>query len=282
MNYSEQMEKYGFVAADHESPKRFPVTLEKVYTQSAEVVPGYLAIQRPDTREILHVATDSYTLIPHEQWESAFNTAINESKLPVDDMMVQRDDSHNGCRAFGCYVLPAVQENVGGSNIALTLGWGNSYDGSIACNVYGGHLKFNCNNQARTGNMIHSRRHVGDINVEEIVANLLTAAESYHATMLRMRDWPSKQITDSHFIEVTEQLEGSNKRLQGELLTNWLKAKDNGQDGGSTLWTAYNVLTAWSTHGDGYKAATRAYAKANREERVAALIETDTWNVLAA
>lgn len=131
--------------------------------------------------------------------------------------------------------------------------------------------------------MVYSRRHVGEINVEEIVENLLAAAEAYHGKMIAMKEWPNKQLTDSHAVEIFGQLPGTNKRLQGELLVNWLKAKeDSGPNGGSTLWSAYNVLTAWSTHGDGFRESTKAYARANRQERVAELIELDTWQVLAA
>jgi len=284
MSYAEQMAKYGFVPANHEAPVWFPVALKDCFTDTGEKVPGFKAIQRDDTKEVLHVATDSYALVPNDEVFKAFDLALAESKLPTDGMLIARDMSHGGRRTFLQYLLPEVTEVINGADIALRFTCFNSYDGSRPVGFTAGHLSFACSNTALIGNKLgsYSLRHVGEIDIGEIVLNLVKAAESYHQKMIGMKTWPQKQITDTHAIEVFEQLPGSNKRLQGELLGNWLKTKaSTGPNSGSNLWALYNTLTAWSTHGDGFKEATKAYARVNREERVAELIEGDTWNVLA-
>lgn len=279
------MTKYGYIPANHEAPAWFPVALEDMGTMNGEKVPGFKAVVRQDTRQVIHVATDSYTLVPNEAVFAAFDLALAESKLPIDNMMIGRDMSHEGRRTFVQYLLPAVTEKVNGADIALRFTCFNSYDGSRPVGFTSGHYSFACANTALNGNKLasYSLKHVGEIDIEEIVENLVSAAEQYHLKLIAMRDWPKIGVGDNQAIEVFEQLPGSTKRLQGELLPAWLKAKnDSGPNGGSTLWSLYNVLTYWSTHGDGFKEATKAFARNNREERIAELVESEHWQAMAA
>ena len=277
--------KYGYVPANHEAPAWFPVALEDMGTMNGEKVPGFKAVVRQDTRQVIHVATDSYTLVPNETVFAAFDNALVASKLPIDNMMIGRDMSHEGRRTFVQYLLPAVTEKVNGADIALRFTCFNSYDGSRPVGFTSGHYSFACANTALNGNKLasYSLKHVGEIDIEEIVENLVNAAEQYHLKLIAMRDWPKIGVSDNQAIEVFEQLPGSTKRLQGELLPAWLKTKDDSDpNGGKTLWSLYNVLTYWSTHGDGFKEATKAYARNNREERIAELIESERWQEMAA
>ena len=281
--YQEQMTKYGYVPANHEAPAWFPVALEDMGTINGEKVPGFKAVVRQDTRQVIHVATDSYTLVPNETVFATFDKALAESKLPIDNMMIGRDMSHEGRRTFVQYLLPDVTEQVNGADLALRFTCFNSYDGSRPVGFSTGHYSFACANTALNGNALasYSLKHVGEIDIGEIVENLVAAAEQYHSQLIAMRDWPKIPVSDTQAIEIFEQLPGSTKRLQGELLPAWLKAKDDtGQNGGANLWAAYNVLTYWSSHGDGYKEATKAYARNNREERIAELIESDHWQAM--
>ena len=280
--YADKLTAFGFVPMNHKQPQWFPVELQDCFTATGEKVPGYKAVVNTESRQVLHVGTSSYALVPNQDTTEKTNAAIAASRLDTTGMLYARDMSHEGRRSFQRWVLPAMSEEINGTMVALSINAWNSYDGSRAFVLRGGNLSAVCANFAVVGKEF-SRRHVGEIDVDSMALDLVQAAETYHQQIIAMKTWPQKQITDTHAIEVFEQLPGSNKRLQGELLGNWLKAKEStGPNSGSNLWALYNTLTAWSTHGDGFKEATKAYARVNREERVAELIEGDSWNVLAA
>jgi hypothetical protein len=61
----------------------------------------------------------------------------------------------------------------------------------------------------------------------------------------------------------------------------WVRAKNGeGPQTGPNLWSLYNVLTAWSSHGETGAAGGQGQVRYDREVKVAKIIEGEVWRDL--
>jgi hypothetical protein len=277
MSHMDRMRDYGFVPANHSTPNYFPVGLVDLRTPDGVTVPGWKAVQRQDTLQVLAVHTDAYRLVSHEAVTAAFDQAVES--LDTTGMMVGSDLTHNGGRLFRQYVLPAYQIETGkGDASALRIVAFNSYDGSAAINFRAGTYRFVCANTAVVGTDIAAvrRRHTAGLMVDDIADGMAEACALYSLQMERMRRWVGVGVTTTDAIRMIESLPGSNDALIGAMTMQWIAAEEAH---GPSLWTLYNCFTAWATHTP-TKGGNAFATRIGREDRVARLVETKEWKVL--
>jgi hypothetical protein len=275
--YIDKMRNFGFIPANHETPNFFPVSLVDIQTPDGVAVPGWKAVQRQDTLDVLAVHSDGYKLVSHEAVTAAFDEAVGT--LDTTDMQVCSDLTHNGGRLFRQYILPAYQiEAAPGDVASLRIIAFNSYDGSAAINFRAGTYRFVCANTSIIGTDIAAvrKRHTANLVVEDIALGMTEACRVYTQQMQRMRDWSHIPVGAAQAMAVFKDLPGSNDTLVGSLVSAYLLEADTGHD---DLWSLYNVLTAWASHSQPQNRNAFA-SRIAREERVAKLIEGTVWRRL--
>jgi len=256
----------------------FPVDLANL-TVDCATLPGWKAVRRTDTGDILHVHSDSYKLVPNEEIYGAFNEAIEKaSAIDTSGMLVHDDMSHGGARAFREYVFPAVTAKVGTDDaLALRMVVFNSYDGTTAFRACAGHYRFVCANTAVIGKHLADfrRRHTAGFEIGDVAKIMAQAAETFIEESRRYEAWAERQISMGEAIDVIRAMPSMSDQLFGHLLQR-IPTDDD-----LNLWGLYNTLTAWATHVDGDKLNARA-VRDQRERRVAKVIDCPAWKQLEA
>jgi hypothetical protein len=283
--YADLVEKHGFIPANHAAPVFFPVKARRLFDDQGHELPGWMRIVREDTGDTLHVATDKYQVVTNEEAFGAFEETLAKSSLDLTDMRIGTDYAHFGARCFRQYLLPAHRVQVKpGVEVALRLLMLNSYDGSLRFRGQCGAYNFVCANTSIMGTDYASfaMRHTGTIDVPKAIAGLTQAAEEHILTAKRWQAWPHIPVSDAQAIAVCASMPAATETLTDHLVHAYLRARDDGSaQSGANLWTLYNTLTYWSSHGDTTIKGGRGQARFDREKRVAGLIGGKVWAELA-
>lgn len=282
--YADLMEKHGFISADHAAPRFFPVEARKLYDEKGHEVDGYRRIVNADTNKTLNVTSVGYSLITNERLFSELEDKLRESKLDLTDMRIGTEFARDGARVFRQYMLPAHRVTVKpGVDVALRILALNSYDGSSRCTGRAGAYNFVCANTSIFGTDIagFKLRHSGDLDLSGAVAGLVKAAEDHVAEASKWRVWPDIRITDVAARALIQTMPGISRVVVDYLVHRYLVARDTDElQGGPNLWTLYNVLTAWSTHGEvdeKRKGNFGAQVRSDREEVVRKTVTGAHW-----
>ena len=279
--YGDLIKKHGFVPANHEKPNFFDVTLQPIFDSKGKIIPGYQRVQNEANGASLAVHSENYRIIPYRETFEKFDNAIIQSGLDTTDMLVATDMTHDGARCFRQYLFPSVTISVGGKDLALRIISFNSYDGSYAMSFMAGFYVFVCANMSVLGtDLIKLKmKHVGDVETkfEDGATRVALAGSLFVSSRDRLQKWAEIKVgphTFAHLIDTC--MPQSTERLCNELVAGYATSQEP-----KTLWSAYNVLTAWSTHTETTR---KGYpqARALRERRVAACIEGAEWKALEA
>ena len=279
--YQQQLEAYGFIPANHVTPQFFPVDVGGVYDAKGEVVPGYQRVYREDSGDTLAIHTDSYKLIRYEDSFQAFDLSLKASGLDLTNMQIATDYANRGARIFRQYLLPAYQIDLGNGDLsALRIIMFNSYDGSTAFQGMAGAYRFVCANMAVIGkDIIRVKvRHVGKAVIEPVIETVVEAAKTFTDEMERQRAWGQVGVEHERAIDTFRALPQATDRLTEHLTLRWVEET---RDHTKSLWTLYNVLTSWATHGGDQRAEKLSVgASIDRQKRVKALTEGKAWEQL--
>jgi hypothetical protein len=277
MMYDGVMQAHGFIPANHDKPDWFPVSIGKLYDERGRPVPGYKRVQRDDSGDTLAVHSAKYALIPYEQQFAAFDRELQMSGLDLKDMAIGTDMTHNGARCFRQYVLPAYTiELPNKRNLAMRFVMFGSYDGSSSFHGRVGGYDFVCANTSVFGKSILELkvRHVGDEagigqRIDRAVERLVAAAQAYTDNAERLRRWPAIRLDIADAKSLFRSLPQSTPALVDHLVARFAEAET------SSLWSAWNVLTTWSSHPA--TTSNKAQVRADREKRVTTLVEGKDW-----
>ncbi|MBP2300929.1 DUF932 domain-containing protein [Azospirillum picis] len=276
MDITDLMDRHGFVPADHHAPRFFPVDLVPL-TAAGNAAPGWRALVRTDTGQLLHCWPDGYRLVPHEAACAAFDTALAASRLDTRGLRVATDLTHDGRRLFRQYILPAHQVEIRpGDATALRLVGFNSYDGSLAVSWRGGGYRFVCANTAVIGRDIACARarHSAGLDMAALAHGMVAACELYLAETGRWAAWARVRLATDQAVRLLRALPGAGDALLGQLTAAWVGGRED-----DTLWALFNILTHWATH-EPVRGANRMARVQARQERVARLIDGRTWRRL--
>lgn len=276
MVYDEQMARYGFVPFNHLVPIEFSVSMNGIYDAKGRRIPGHSAVVRDDTGDTLAVHSAQYKLVPYQEHFHAFEEAIRKSQLRWDTMHVGTDMQDNGAKIFRQYLFPdhmvKFDSGRGLREVALRIFMFDSYDGSTRFQGRCGAFDFICCNSAVSGKEIDAVgfKHVGDMATKiSLAAERLTgAAERFIEEMERLQRWPRIPMRTIEFSELLNDLPQANPRLVDQLTADYSRGE------GNNLWDVHNLLTSWATHD------IPAKTQADRQKRVAALVEGELWTGL--
>jgi hypothetical protein len=266
--------KHGFIPFNQLEPVFFEVVLAPIHDAAGKLIPGYNSVRRLDTGDTLAVHSDKYSLVPYQTHFDAFEKAIQDSRLQWQTMEVKTDMADNGAKCFRQYLFPAHMVDLdagprGIRKIALSIMMTDSYDGSTRFQGRCGAYDFICMNGIISGKTIDAVgfKHTGrmEIKIENAAQQLTEAADRFLDTVGRYARWPSIELKPIEFSELVADMPQSNPRLVDQLTAQFSRNE------GRTLWDAFDLLTTWSTHEIPVK------TQADRQKRVAALVEGDLW-----
>jgi len=273
-SYQDRLDAHGFVPINHDEPNFFPVALQNIFDGSGNIIEGSKRLVRTDTNETLKVHTDGYGLISYEDSFTKFDEELNKSGLNVEDMAVATDMSHNGSRCFRQYVLPkhSIDLPTGGA-LALRFLMFNSYDGSTKFRGRAGGYSFVCANTCVLGTDIinigvkHTKN--AELQIEGVIEQVVASADQFMTWGPKFTEWAKIQASRDGVYHVLKQLPFGVNHIDA-MFRSWVLNE------ASSLLGVYNAITSWSTFSNTGK--NMASVRADREARVAALIEGDVWS----
>lgn len=275
--YQDKLDAYGYVPIDHDKPNFFPVDLLPCFDGDRNELPGVKRLVRTDTNELLKIHSDSYGLISYEDSFAKFDEELQKSGLDTKGMMVATDMSHNGGRCFRQYVLPQHLVNTpDGEGLALRFLMFNSYDGSTKFRGRAGGYHFVCANTSCLGTDIinvgakHTKN--AGLQIENVIEQVVKSADDFMSWGPRFENWGEvKPEPDTAYYVLTE-LPFAEQHID-RMFAMWMLDEEG------SLYGLYNAMTAWSTFSAGGE--NRAASRADREARIATLIEGEVWGAAA-
>ena len=264
----------------------FPIELQKIHIEGVNT-DTFRGVVRRDTQQTLAVVSAGYNLLRNETLFPLFEETIAKS-LDVEGMEIHTSLSPGGGRTVREYVLPNHAISVDkrnrkiGDTINMSLKVVNSYDGSSSLSVgLHGH-RLACLNGMVFANTVadHKRRHTSGTLVETLMNSLDGVAEDFAEQAAQWQKWVNIKLDgEEHAQALIETMSGMNPSLAERLTDRYIRAA---QADGDTLWTLFNVLTAWSTHEE---VAERSEGNKpsiilNREQRVRGVLSQPAWAAL--
>ena len=230
----------------------FPVALQKISTEEGIAIPKRFAVIREEGKlvpsRVLGIVSNKYALLPHKDVVDGFRQA-----LKGHDTTERIDVTKGGARLYLKIVLNDVKVKIDkGDEVALMLIVENSYDASKSLQVMFGAFRFVCSNGMVIGQKFVSltQKHVGaasGLKIEFIQEQIAAITESFKKTapiMSKMKmtqlELATGDILSSDFFNAEE------LRIPEYLAK--IAAKDYTEKKGSSVWDAYNALTAAITH----------------------------------
>lgn len=287
MNMQNEMETHGFSTMEHRGdPCFFPVALKQPEIDGVGM-PGWRAVVREDTGDVLHVHTSGYQLRPYKDQVDLLDAAVAESNLDTTGMQRMLDTAKNGSRMFVGYTFPAHQvtvtndRNGNEDNVALRIAYWDSYDGSRATVIRAGAYRFACANECLVGKDMVSikQKHTKNSKIEDLLEPVMATLNAYLEETQNYQMWSRIPVGSEDAIRLFESVPGKSKALVDGLTRDWVESTQH--TGNGSLWDLYNVLTAWSTHGLGGETRADKNAQAARLERIFKLRSSNAWGNMA-
>jgi hypothetical protein len=260
----------------------FPVALRPVVVDD-RVVPGYVAVQREDTGQVLAFHREGYRLITNDEVFPAFEEALQQSNLHLSDMTVSDAVTHGGARTVRQYRFPIHQAEIQvGDLVSLQLKVVNSYDGALAfSSLVSGHRLACLNGMVVSDQYAQTYgRHTKGFDIDDAVAKLTQVMAVFETQAARWRQWTTRMLSDEEALTVFATLPQSNDGLLTRLMTYWQQEKDAL---GNTVWALFNAVTYWSTHQTVRQSSQGNLATIvlQRESQVRALLNSSAFRRLA-
>lgn len=268
--YQAELEKHGFVPANHSEPVIDPVEAGLIFDGDGRPVDGYQRIYNGDSGRTYQIATDAYKVLPFSEFAGGVWDAMLASDLDLTGAQVAYDTSRQGAVMFQHVVLPAYTKEIAGRDpITLSFALWASHDGTLAARGHCGFFEWLCANQSIVGEKLASlsRRHTKALDVSGLAGGLAAAATAALEPLAALPRLADLAVTDQAVAQLFDRVK--NKSISERLSRLWL---DN--DRGKTAWGVRTVLTNWATHGDD---ADDGLKKLERLELTQRLFGSKTW-----
>lgn len=220
----------------------FPVEFRSIVTHPGNlVIKNRQAVVRTDTNLPIGVVSKKYALVTHAEVVKTFRKALG--KKVNENIRL----THDGARMHYEVILPDVTVKIdSGDEVAMRLVVENSYDGSHKLQIIFGAFRFVCSNGMIIGRKFLSinRRHVGEVmlNVDQVQKQVSILTEVFRKEGATMQEMASTRLIPSP----EEFFNPKSLRLPAYLTK---LARESYEQEGSTVWDAYNALTAVITRG---------------------------------
>jgi hypothetical protein len=239
-------------------------TVKKMNLTAGHDIPVYnkKALVRTDTLEVLDVKGNNYNEVQHPDMFKRAEDIIAKSDLDLTGMTRKIDVSHNGARAYARYIFPAISQEVTPEDESqLELTCINSFDGSFPFMMSFGAVRLLCNNGQVFLNSLATYRskHTNSLNVKTAGNYLINAINLFQKENAKWQEWREMPVSDEKalqlFYQVTDNKMKSSDRVEEtfqrpksvQLLLNIHSRYTKNSN--PSVWTVYNALTDWSSHG---------------------------------
>lgn len=276
----------------------FPVELKPIHVttegQAGDAAfelhkaPNHVAIYRPDTEEILHVASNRYKLTPHKEIFDAFNDVLDEAGLATGRLQVSDKLMDGGALAMRSINFLDHQIDVGERSsdpVAFRVDIYNSLNGRWAFHQIAGAIRFACLNGMVSGDMAFwSRiRHTRVIKPESEASRLTNALQAMEKSAEDYRTMRKTFVREHQVQELfARTLAAAPKRTEPNAvnkvqLEGLMKQYDSERHKlGENAWAVFNTATYWSSHPD-VKRADPAVVSHDRQAKVATMLNSPEW-----
>jgi hypothetical protein len=246
----------------------FPVSKKPIFFESDGLgvlqVPDRFAVVREDTQEALSVVSDSYTIVPNKEVISKAREAFERLSLPtVEDFRTTK----NGARLYAEFVIPSIEIEVKKGDVVQMKGiFHNSYDTSKSYTLAVGGYRLVCSNGMMIGEELFRvrRKHIGEINVAELVHEVERAVGTYQEEVLPY--WQNLAQLEIPMVRLEERLETAveerilPKKFAARALESVTQSDSRDHADSASLWEVYNAFTALTTH----EVAPRSYERSRQ------------------
>lgn len=245
----------------------------------------YQAVIRTDNHQVLAIHGPGYHLIDNREVFGAFDEALQQSILDKTGLYWTNELANNGARSVRTYIFPAHSFKIGRDDdvVDLRIQVINSYDGSSAFTTLVGGYRVLCTNGLVIGKTFSQTytKHTKGFDLTAILERINHTIDVYCHNAKQWHQWSNRTINDMQAQTIINHIPSISERLHTTLMNYYQKEK---RQLGPTLWALFNALTYWSSH-EKIKASSlnnRASIVLNRENRVRAVLNTESFNKLAA
>ena len=237
---------------------RAEFTVKKMNLTAGHDIPVYnkKALVRTDTLQVLDVKGNNYNEVQHPDMFRRAEDIIAKSDLDLTGMTRKIDVSHDGARAYARYIFPAISQEVAPEDQSqLELTCINSFDGSFPFMMSFGAVRILCNNGQVFLNSLATYRskHTNSLNVKTAGNYLINAINLFQKENEKWKQWREMPVTGEKALELFYQVTGAkmkNEYQHPKSVETLLKLHDRyTKNSSASVWTVYNALTDWSSHG---------------------------------
>jgi hypothetical protein len=237
---------------------RAEFTVKKMNLTAGHDIPVYnkKALVRTDTLQVLDVKGNNYNEVQHPDMFRRAEDIIAKSDLDLTGMTRKIDVSHDGARAYARYIFPAISQEVAPEDKSqLELTCINSFDGSFPFMMSFGAVRILCNNGQVFLNSLATYRskHTNSLNVKTAGNYLINAINLFQKENAKWKQWREMPVTGEKALELFYQVTGAkmkNEFQHPKSVETLLKLHDRyTKNSTASVWTVYNALTDWSSHG---------------------------------
>jgi len=237
---------------------RAEFTVKKMNLTAGHDIPVYnkKALVRTDTLQVLDVKGNNYNEVQHPDMFRRAEDIIAKSDLDLTGMTRKIDVSHDGARAYARYIFPAISQEVAPEDQSqLELTCINSFDGSFPFMMSFGAVRILCNNGQVFLNSLATYRskHTNSLNVKTAGNYLINAINLFQKENEKWKQWREMPVTGEKALELFYQVTGAkmkNEYQHPKSVETLLKLHNRyTKNSSASVWTVYNALTDWSSHG---------------------------------
>lgn len=237
---------------------RAEFTVKKMNLTAGHDIPVYnkKALVRTDTLRVLDVKGSNYKEVQHPEMFRRAEDIIAKSDLDLTGVTRKIDVSHSGARAYARYIFPAISQEVAPEDQSqLELTCINSFDGSFPFMMSFGAVRMLCNNGQVFLNSLATFRskHTNSLNVDTAGDYLINAINLFQEENAKWKQWREMPVTNTKALELFYQVTGAkmkNEFQHPKSVETLLKLHDRyTKNSTASVWTVYNALTDWSSHG---------------------------------
>ena len=244
----------------------FPVSKTPLYYDPPGLgptkIPDRVGIMREDTEEILHVASNGYTILPHEEVVDKARETLTKLGLEFKEDFKA---TLNGARLHAQFIIPSVQVDIGvGDTVHLRGIFGNSYNGTKSAVFDLGGYRLVCANGMIVGKSLFRtrRKHVGEIDTDAMMKEVEKAILTYSEIVAPY--WRELQALEIPMMVLEEAMSTAveDKVLPAKFTEKSMEValREAGENNPMNLWNVLNGFTEVTTH----DVQPRSYARAEQ------------------
>lgn len=266
------------------SPIFYPVHIEPLHglLNSDHICENMQAVVAEDTGEVIAVHKQNYRLHKNKDILTQFEETLMGSSLDRNNLEVSDALTPGRGRMIRTYTFPNHKVDIDGEGdlVALQLRVVNSYDGSASFSVMLGAYRYVCSNGLVVGDnyLNHIHKHTGGLNIVSVADQLSSTASAFMENADTWRVWHNTPCPVTIANNIFESMQVSDR-----VKTNMKEQYGARTNGPLTLWTVYNTMTRWSSHGEVKPSAlqNKPTITIRREGKVKQALEHPIFNIAA-